>query len=196
MDSEWFFLKEAHSLSTLPNDNVPEYVFWGRSNVGKSSLINLWTKKKLAKTSKTPGRTKSLVFFQFKKLFRIVDFPGYGFSYIPKKKIIKLDDLIEGYLSKRANIKKIFLLFDARHLIKPIDKIIIDSLLEIQRKEVNFIFTKIDKIKSLDKKKFSEKMESISREFNKKIFHTSIKESNGIVLLRKFLYKQLDIKVG
>ena len=196
MNNEWFFLREAYSLSGLPMDDIPEYIFWGRSNVGKSSLINLLTKKNLAKTSKTPGRTKSLVFFQFKKLFRIVDFPGYGFSYIPKKKIIKLDDLIEGYLSKRANIKKIFLLFDARHLIKPIDKIIIDSLLEIQRKEVNFIFTKIDKIKSFDKKKFSEKMESISREFNKKIFHTSIKESNGIVLLRKFLYKQLDIKVG
>ena len=196
MNNEWFFLREAHSLSGLPVDDIPEYIFWGRSNVGKSSLINLLTKQNLAKTSKTPGRTKSLVFFQFKKLFRIVDFPGYGFSYIPKKKIIKLDNLIEGYLSKRANIKKIFLLFDARHLIKPIDKIIIDSLLEIQRKEVNFIFTKIDKIKSLDKKKFSEKMENISREFNKKIFHTSIKESNGIVLLRKFLYKQLDIKVG
>jgi len=196
MNNEWFFLREAYSLSGLPMDDIPEYIFWGRSNVGKSSLINLLTKKNLAKTSKTPGRTKSLVFFQFKKLFRIVDFPGYGFSYIPKKKIIKLDDLIEGYLSKRANIKKIFLLFDARHLIKPIDKIIIDSLLKIQRKEVNFIFTKIDKIKSFDKKKFSEKMESISREFNKKIFHTSIKESNGIVLLRKFLYKQLDIKVG
>ncbi len=196
MNNEWFFLREAHSLSGLPMDDIPEYIFWGRSNVGKSSLINLLTKQSLAKTSKTPGRTKSLVFFQFKKLFRIVDFPGYGFSYIPKKKIIKLDNLIEGYLSKRANIKKIFLLFDARHLIKPIDKIIIDSLLEIQRKEVNFIFTKIDKIKSLDKKKFSEKMENISREFNKKIFHTSIKESNGIVLLRKFLYKQLDIKVG
>ena len=196
MNNEWFFLREAHSLSGLPVDDIPEYIFWGRSNVGKSSLINLLTKKSLAKTSKTPGRTKSLVFFQFKKLFRIVDFPGYGFSYIPKKKIIKLDNLIEGYLSKRANIKKIFLLFDARHLIKPIDKIIIDSLLKTQRKEVNFIFTKIDKIKSLDKKKFSEKMESISREFNKKIFHTSIKESNGIILLRKFLYKSLDKKVG
>ena len=108
MDSEWFFLKEAHSLSGLPNDNIPEYIFWGRSNVGKSSLINLLTKKNLAKTSKTPGRTKSLVFFQFKKQFRIIDFPSYGFSYISKKKIIKLDNLIEGYLKKRENIKKFF----------------------------------------------------------------------------------------
>ena len=193
MDTEWFFLKEAHSLSTLPNDNVPEYVFWGRSNVGKSSLINLLTKKKLAKTSKTPGRTKSLVFFQFKKVFRIVDFPGYGFSHIPKKKVIKLDNFIEGYLKKRENIKKIFLLFDSRHLIKPIDQIIINSLLEIQTNEINFVFTKVDKIKNLEQKKINERIESISKKFNKNIFHTSIKESNGILLLRKFLFTSLDI---
>ena len=196
MNSEWFFLKEAHSLSGLPNDNIPEYIFWGRSNVGKSSLINLLTKKNLAKTSKTPGRTKSLVFFQFKKQFRIVDFPGYGFSYIPEKKVIKLDNLIEGYLKKRENIKKIFLLFDSRHLIKPIDRIILESLLEIQNNEINFIFTKIDKIRPLDKKKLSENIESISKEFNKNIFHTSIKESNGIVLLKKFIHKSLDTKIG
>ncbi|MBD23201.1 MAG: YihA family ribosome biogenesis GTP-binding protein [Alphaproteobacteria bacterium] len=196
MENEWFFLKEAHSLSGLPADNIPEYIFWGRSNVGKSSLINLLIKKKLAKTSKTPGRTKSLVFFQFKKIFRIVDFPGYGFSYISKEKIIKLDNLIEGYLKKRENIKKIFLLFDSRHLIKPIDKVIIESLLEIQTNEINFIFTKVDKIKSLEKKKINEKIKNISKDFNKNIFHTSIKESNGIILLRKFLYKSLDKKVG
>lgn len=196
MNSEWFFLKEAHSLSGLPNDNIPEYIFWGRSNVGKSSLINLLTKKNLAKTSKTPGRTKSLVFFQFKKQFRIVDFPGYGFSQIPEKKIIKLDNLIEGYLKKRENIKKIFLLFDSRHLIKPIDRIILESLLEIQNNEINFIFTKTDKIRPLDKKKLSENIESVSKEFNKNIFHTSIKESNGIVLLKKFIHKSLDTKIG
>ena len=196
MNSEWFFLKEAHSLSGLPNDNIPEYIFWGRSNVGKSSLINLLTKKNLAKTSKTPGRTKSLVFFQFKKQFRIVDFPGYGFSYISEKKVIKLDNLIEGYLKNRENIKKIFLLFDSRHLIKPIDRIILESLLEIQNNEINFIFTKTDKIRPLDQKKLSENIESISKEFNKNIFHTSIKESNGIVLLKKFIHKSLDTKIG
>ena len=54
MDNEWFFLNEVHSVSTLPNDNIPEFIFWGRSNVGKSSLINLITRKKMAKTSKTP----------------------------------------------------------------------------------------------------------------------------------------------
>ena len=64
MDNEWFFLNEVHSVSRLPNDNIPEFIFWGRSNVGKSSLINLLTRKKMAKTSKTPGRTKGLIFFQ------------------------------------------------------------------------------------------------------------------------------------
>ena len=196
MNSEWFFLKEAHSLSGLPNDDIPEYIFWGRSNVGKSSLINLLTKKNLAKTSKTPGRTKSLVFFQYKKIFRIVDFPGYGFSHIPKKKVIKLDNFIESYLTKRENIEKIFLLFDSRHLIKPIDKIIIESLLELQTNEINFIFTKADKVKALEKEKINKKIESISKKFNKKIFHTSIKESNGILLLRKFLRQSLDLKIG
>ena len=193
MDNEWFFLNEVHSVSTLPNDNIPEFIFWGRSNVGKSSLINLLTRKKMAKTSKTPGRTKGLIFFQYKNILRIVDFPGYGFSYIPKEKIIKLDDLIEKFLVTRENIKKIFLLFDSRHLIKPIDEIIINSLTEIQNKEINFIFTKNDKIKSIqEKNKMNQSISDISKKFNKNIFRTSIKESNDIISLRKFLFKSQE----
>ena len=152
----------------------------GRSNVGKSSLINLLTKKSLAKTSKTPGRTKSLVFFfNLKNYLELLTFQVMVFHIFPKKKIIKLDNLIEGYLSKRANIKKIFLLFDARHLIKPIDKIIIDSLLEIQRKEVNFIFTKIDKIKSLDKKNLVKKWKTFLESSTKKSFILVLKKVMG-----------------
>jgi len=193
MDNEWFFLSEVHSVSTLPDDDIPEFIFWGRSNVGKSSLINLLTRKKMAKTSKTPGRTKGLIFFQYKKILRIVDFPGYGFSHIPKEKIIKLDDLIEKFLVTRENIKKIFLLFDSRHLIKPIDEIIINSLTEIQNKEINFIFTKNDKIKSIkEKKKKNESISDISKRFNKNIFRTSIKGSNDIISLRKFLFKSQE----
>ena len=74
MDDDWKFIKEVYSLNDLPDDSLPEFVFWGRSNVGKSSLINLLTKKKIAKTSKSPGRTQSLVLFQFKKNLRILDF--------------------------------------------------------------------------------------------------------------------------
>ena len=147
----------------------------------------------MAKTSKIPGRTKGLIFFQYKDILRIVDFPGYGFSHIPKQKIMKLDELIEKFLVTRANIKKIFLLFDSRHLIKPIDEIIINSLKEIQNKEINFIFTKQDKIKSLqEKNKTSKAVSDISKKFNKNIFHTSIKESNDIICLRKFLFKSLE----
>ena len=80
------FLKEAHSLKGLPIDDIPEYIFWGRSNVGKSSLINLLTKSTLAKTSKTPGRTKSLVLFQYKKVLRIIDFLVMDSHIFPKKK--------------------------------------------------------------------------------------------------------------
>lgn len=86
MNSEWFFLKEAHSLSGLPNDDIPEFIFWGRSNVGKSSLINLLTKKNLAKTSKTPGRTKALSFFNIKKYLELLTFQATGFHISPKKK--------------------------------------------------------------------------------------------------------------
>ena len=86
MNNEWFFLRESHSLSGLPMDDIPEYIFWGRSNVGKSSLINLLTKKNLAKTSKTPGRTKSLVFFQFKNYLELLTFQVMVFHIFPKKK--------------------------------------------------------------------------------------------------------------
>ena len=77
MNENLKFLKEVFETRSLPEESLPEFVFWGRSNVGKSSLINSITKSKIAKTSKTPGRTRSLVFFEFEKKIRIVDFPGY-----------------------------------------------------------------------------------------------------------------------
>ena len=85
------------------------------------------------------------------------------------------------------------MLFDSRHLIKPIDEIIINSLTEIQNKEINFIFTKNDKIKSIqEKEKMNQSISDISKKFNKNIFRTSIKESNDIISLRKFLFKSQE----
>ena len=194
MSEDWKFIKEVHSFKELPSDQIPEFIFWGRSNVGKSSLINSLTKKRIAKTSRTPGRTKSLVFFQFKNILRIVDFPGYGFSKISANQIIKLDLLLDQYFQKRKNLKKIFLLFDSRHLLKPIDLSIITLLEKSSEKEIIFVFTKKDKIKSLKlKKKNNESLNQIKKEFNKNIFNTSIKESNGIILLKKFLFKSQNI---
>ena len=190
MSEDWKFIKEVHSFKDLPLDQIPEFIFWGRSNVGKSSLINSLTQKKIAKTSRTPGRTKSLVFFQYKNILRIVDFPGYGFSKISTNQILKLDLLLDQYFQKRENLKKIFLLIDSRHLLKPIDFSIIKLLEKISKKEIIFVFKKKDKLKSLKlKKKNNESLNLIKKEFNKNIFNTSIKESNGIILLKKFLFK-------
>ena len=194
MSEDWKFIKEVHSFKELPSDQIPEFIFWGRSNVGKSSLINSLTKKKIAKTSRTPGRTKSLVFFQYKNILRVVDFPGYGFSKISANQIFKLDLLLDQYFQKRKNLKKIFLLFDSRHLLKPIDLSIITLLEKSSEKEIIFVFTKKDKIKSLKlKKKNNESLNQLKKEFNKNIFNTSIKESNGIILLKKFLFKSQNI---
>ena len=194
MSEDWKFIKEVHSFKELPSDQMPEFIFWGRSNVGKSSLINSLTKKKIAKTSRTPGRTKSLVFFQYKNILRVVDFPGYGFSKISANQIFKLDLLLDQYFQKRKNLKKIFLLIDSRHLLKPIDLSIIKLLEKSSEKEIIFVFTKKDKIKGLKlKKKNNESLYQIKQEFNKNIFNTSIKESNGIILLKKFLFKSQNI---
>ena len=194
MSEDWKFIKEVHSFKELPLDQIPEFIFWGRSNVGKSSLINSLTKKKIAKTSRTPGRTKSLVFFQYKNILRVVDFPGYGFSKISANQIFKLDLLLDQYFQKRKNLKKIFLLIDSRHLLKPIDLSIIKLLEKSSEKEIIFVFTKKDKIKSFKlKKKNNESLNLIKKEFNKNIFNTSIKESNGIILLKKFLFKSQNI---
>ena len=149
-------------------------------------------KKKIAKISRSPGRTRSLVLFEYTKSFRIIDLPGYGYSKISLKKVEKLDILLDRYLRERENLKKIFLLVDSRHLLKKIDKLILNLLDETTKKEVVIVFTKNDKIKSSQEVlKKKNQIDNIKKEFNKKIFNTSIKDSNGIVLLKKFLFNSL-----
>ena len=193
MNENLNFLKEVFESESLPEESLPEFVFWGRSNVGKSSLINSITKSKIAKTSKTPGRTRSLVFFEFEKKIRIIDFPGYGYSKIPKFNEFKIDRLIENYLTQRQVLKFIFLLIDARHGIMEIDKKILDQLDKILGSKVIIIFTKIDKLKNQDdKQNLLRNNEQINQIFDKTFFNTSIKNSNDIFLLRKFLFKSIE----
>ncbi len=193
MNENLKFLKEVFESINLPKESLPEFVFWGRSNVGKSSLINSITKSKIAKTSKTPGRTRSLVFFEFEKKIRIVDFPGYGFSKIPKFNEFKIDRLIENYLSQRKVIKFIFLLIDARHGMMEIDKKIFYQLDKILGSKLIIIFTKIDKLKKQEEKKnLLQNNNLINDNFQKRFFNTSIKNSNDIFLLRKFLFKSIE----
>lgn len=184
----WAFLKEVFRSSELPKDQVSEIVFWGRSNVGKSTLINKLTKTNLAKTSKTPGRTKSLIFYEFKKYLRIVDFPGYGYSKIREKEKIKLDKLIEFYFLKRNNIKRILLLIDSRHGFKEIDGMIIEKLILLHKNKINIILTKTDKLRGNED--LEQKIPIIFRKNfkqQKNLFTTSFKDINGLILLQKVL---------
>ena len=185
----WLFLKEVFSSSELPKDQVSEIVFWGRSNVGKSTLINKLTKTNLAKTSKMPGRTKSLTFYEFKKCFRIVDFPGYGYSKIHEKDKIKLDKLIEFYFLRRNNIKRILLLIDSRHGFKKIDRMILEKLILLHKNKINIILTKTDKIR--ENQDLNQKIPKIFKNNfvqQKNLFTTSFRDINGLVLLQKVLF--------
>lgn len=147
-----FVLSVAH-LKQLPSDALEEIAFAGRSNVGKSSLINaLFGQRKLAKTSSTPGRTQQLNYFNLDNRLYVVDLPGYGFAKAPKDIVKNWQQLINTYLVGRANLRRVFLLIDSRHGIKKIDEEIMD-MLDKAAVTYQVVLTKIDKIstKELDK---------------------------------------------
>jgi GTP-binding protein len=126
---EWNFLAAAGSLNALPAPSGPEVAFAGRSNVGKSSLINALTSRRaLARTSSTPGRTQELVFFGGPHRLTLVDMPGYGHAAAAKSKVAAWSRTVEGYLRSRANLARVYLLVDARHGLKQGDDVILDTL--------------------------------------------------------------------
>ena len=144
----WQFVKSVPSLEFLPDTDRPEMAFAGRSNVGKSSLINaLVGHRGLARTSNTPGRTQELNFFEVPhaSLF-LVDMPGYGFAKAPKDKVDAWTQLVRDYLRGRPNLVRVFLLIDARHGIKSADEPIMD-LLDEAAVSYQVVLTKIDKLK-------------------------------------------------
>ncbi|WP_373488627.1 ribosome biogenesis GTP-binding protein YihA/YsxC [Blastomonas sp.] len=144
------FLKSAPALEFLPAPTVPEIAFAGRSNVGKSSLLNaLVGRRAIARTSVTPGRTQELNFFEVgdPAVFRVVDMPGYGFAKAPKDVVKKWRFLINDYLRGRQVLKRTLVLIDSRHGIKPVD---LDVLKMLDEAAVSYrlVLTKADKIKA------------------------------------------------
>lgn len=140
------FTLSAPIVSMCPNDTKPEYAFIGRSNVGKSSLINMLTNnKKLAKTSATPGKTLLINHFIINNEWYLVDLPGYGFAKRSKKEIAKLDQMIQGYILQREQLVNVFLLIDVRLEAQKIDLEFIEWL---GQSSVPFaiVFTKADKL--------------------------------------------------
>lgn len=144
-----YFMTSAAKLSQCPEDQGLEIAFAGRSNAGKSSLINtLCAQKKLARTSKTPGRTQLLNFFTPDKTknYRLVDLPGYGYAKVSKKMREQWDKMLSDYLCERKSLKKIILIMDIRHPLQAFDTQMIDWAIE-SNMPIHLVLTKADKLK-------------------------------------------------
>lgn len=146
-EREWTFIKGVPSLEHLPPADLAEIAFAGRSNVGKSSLINALVRQAgLARTSNTPGRTQELNFFVTSAASAaIVDMPGYGFAKAPKEKVDTWTALVRDYLKGRRTLARVYLLIDSRHGLKKVDDEILE-LLDAAAVSYQVVLTKADKI--------------------------------------------------
>lgn len=141
------FERGVPSMEHLPDADLPEVAFAGRSNVGKSSLINALTgHNKLARASTEPGRTRELNFFRMGDRLRLVDLPGYGYAKAPKSEIGRWTALTRDYLRGRPSLKRVILLIDGRHGLKPDDKDVMDAL-DKAAVTYQLVLTKADKVK-------------------------------------------------
>lgn len=154
------FLKGVVAMDGLPGDDRVEVCFAGRSNVGKSSLINALTGRKgLARASNTPGRTQEINYFTLAESHYLVDLPGYGFANAPLPVIEKWQKLLKRYLSGRASLRRAFVLIDSRHGVKAVDDEIM-SLLDSSAVTFQVVMTKADKVKEKDREKIMEQVRS------------------------------------
>lgn len=183
------FLLSAPSLDFLPEASVPEIAFCGRSNVGKSSLLNALTgRRAIARTSVTPGRTQELNFFEVGEptLFRLVDMPGYGFAKAPPKVVEKWRRLVRDFLRGRTALKRTLVLIDARHGVKPVD---LEMMAMLDEAAVGYrlVLTKADKIKASALAKVQAETEAEARKHSAaypQVHVTSSEKKMGIEELR------------
>jgi GTP-binding protein len=191
------FLKSAPTLEFLPRPDVPEVAFAGRSNVGKSSLLNKLTNRNgLARTSVTPGRTQELNYFDVGEpvQFRLVDMPGYGYAKAPKDVVKKWRFLINDYLRGRAVLKRALVLIDSRHGIKPVDVEVMD-MLDKAAVSYHLVLTKGDKIKPTELAKVLEETRAIARTHvaaHPNLLTTSSETGEGMAELRAAVMDSLN----
>jgi GTP-binding protein len=147
------FVKSASDLRDLPDSSMPEIAFAGRSNVGKSSLLNAVAGiKRLAKVSNTPGRTQLLNYFTVDDEFYLVDLPGYGYAKASKTKVEEWNKLVRKYLRGRANLRLVLILIDSRHGLKDSDREVM-KMLDEAAVSYQIVLTKLDKLRASEEPK-------------------------------------------
>ena len=192
---EWNFVAGAGALASLPPMRGVEIAFAGRSNVGKSSLVNaLSGRRALARVSDTPGRTREINFFAGGSDLVLVDLPGYGYAKAAREKIAAWTDLIRVYLHGRSNLARVFVLIDARHGLKEADAEVLDLL---DRAAVSYaiVLTKTDRMKEAE---LAARMEGTLTAIRRRpaafpaVFPTSAKSGAGLAELRGAIVRVLS----
>ena len=195
LTGDWEFTAAAGSAVSLPPMRGVEIAFAGRSNVGKSSLINALTgRKSLARTSRTPGRTQELIFFSAGGQLNIVDMPGYGYAAAAKSKIAAWTDLVHAYLRGRANLARIYVLVDARHGLKDTDDQVFAAL-GAAAVSHQVVLTKSDEVTEAE---LARRIGEVEAALTKRpaaypeVLATSAREGSGIEELRAAVARLLD----